>query len=856
MTKAFRQEARFRSEATSIWPQAGVPRLIAAFILWLALAVMASLSLPAKAWAQEAPVQISELDNWQSTALRAEQAIDSKRASSAAFEQLRGDLTAFRQEFQAEKSKNEQRIRTLEGQLAALGAAPTDGATEPADIAQLRNHLTIQLNQLRVPRIIAEEAFSRADGLIGEVDSIIRERRTKHLLERGPSPLNPALWPDAIAALSWAGRTVWLETRSQIVSDTTAERIWGNLPEILFLVLLGSLLVLRGRPWAHRMGEYLRGLGARGTGVWTFIVSLLQVILPLFGIIALTAALDVTGILGVRGTLMLDHLPGWALILLSFHWLGDQLFKANREVSLMPMAVQRRGEAKLMVDLWAVILVTQDVLLQLYQLENTARDTQAVLSFPLILAAALVLYRLNRLGVARRGLAQVGQATAEAEGREPEQERRITIGANRLFEVVRRGAFLLGYLAPVLAAVGYVNAAEALIYPAIMTLLLLAALFVLQRFAGDLFGFLSGQGEAARDSLVLVGVGFVLSLLSLPLMALIWGARVADLTELWSKFLAGFSIGETQISPVAFLSFVVIFAIGYGLTRVVQSTLRTSFLPKTNIDPGGQNAIVSGLGYVGVFLAALVAISMAGLDLSSLAIVAGALSVGIGFGLQTIVSNFVSGIILLVERPISKGDWIEVGGLMGYVRDISVRSTRIETFDRSDVIVPNSDLITGTVTNYTRGNTVGRVIVPVGVAYGTDPRRVEAILNEIAQSHPMVLLKPAPSVIFQGFGADSLDFEIRAILRDVNWVLSVKSDLNYEIAARFAAEEIEIPFAQRDLWIRNPEALVPGQSAEHRAGETEQARSGSKAEEAVAMARPDLEDLQISDEGGDSDADR
>ncbi|EBA17676.1 mechanosensitive ion channel family protein [Roseobacter sp. SK209-2-6] len=814
-----------------------VPDLGLRFFRFWCFTFFLILSLTVSALAQTGDRNSDYYQGWLKTALRAEEAIDASRASSAAFEVLRKDLVDYRQAFQRASSENVQRITTLEGQLQALGEAPADGSDEPVDIASLRNALTLQLNQLKVPHIVADEAFRRADGLISEIDSIIRERRTKRLLERGPTPLNPNSWQAALAAISKTWLALWYETETQVRNGTTIQQTMNDLPGILVFLILGALLLLRGRHWARRLGDRLRAFGGRGTGVWSFVISLLQVILPLAGVIVLVITVELTGILSIRGSLILEHLPGWAFILLSFHWLGEQLLAARRERDLIEVEAGRRREARLMIDLLALVLVLQDVIRQFGLLENISAEVNAVLSFPLILAAALVLLRLNRLG-----LRQVG-AAREDEG---DGEGRIAAGASRIVSFIRRSAYLLSFAAPPLAAIGYVNAAEAMIYPAIDTLFLMAVVAILQRFFGDLFGWLSGRGQSVHDSLFSVGTGFVLALLSVPMLALIWGARTADLTELWAKFLDGFQIGETKISPSIFLSFVVVFAIGYVLTRLVQSSLRNSLLPKTRIDAGGQNAIVSGTGYVGVFLAALVAISTAGLDLSSLAIVAGALSVGIGFGLQTIVSNFVSGIILLVERPISKGDWIEVGGLMGYVRDISVRSTRIETFDRSDVIVPNSDLITGTVTNYTRGNTVGRVIVPVGVAYGTDPRRVEGILSEIAQAHPMVLMNPAPSVVFQGFGADSLDFEIRAILRDVNWVLSVKSDMNYEIARRFEEEGIEIPFAQRDIWIRNPESLTAGAT---RNAATEMTKT-------LETTKPDLTDLQDGEAEGDGDADR
>ena len=366
---------------------------------------------------------------------------------------------------------------------------------------------------------------------------------------------------------------------------------------------------------------------------------------------------------------------------------------------------------------------------------------------------------------------------------------------------------LISAISLILSIIGYRSASNALLFPSILSFGLVAGLILTFEAVRDFCAIIAEDSVSGHDGLVAVAINAALILGSVPLFALIWGARMANLTEVWTQFKSGVKLGDVQISPGALLALIVVFVIGYIITRVIQRTLKNKILPKTKMDTGGQNAIVSGFGYAGIFVAALIAITFAGIDLSSLAIVAGALSVGIGFGLQNIVSNFVSGIILLIERPISVGDWIEVGGNMGTVTNISVRSTSIQTFDKSDLIIPNADLIASTVTNYTRGNSIGRVILPVGVAYGNDTRKISELLQSIVEGHPMVTKNPPPSVVFQGFGADSLNFEIRAVLSDINYGLSVKSELNHQITESFADNNIEIPFAQRDIWIRNPEAL-------------------------------------------------
>ncbi|MEE9342236.1 MAG: mechanosensitive ion channel domain-containing protein, partial [Gammaproteobacteria bacterium] len=184
---------------------------------------------------------------------------------------------------------------------------------------------------------------------------------------------------------------------------------------------------------------------------------------------------------------------------------------------------------------------------------------------------------------------------------------------------------------------------------------------------------------------------------------------------------------------------------------------------------------------------------------------AGALSVGIGFGLQNIVNNFVSGLILLFERPIKTGDWVVVGQTEGYVKRIRIRATQIQTFDRSDVIVPNSELISHQLTNWMYQNQHGRARIPVGVAYGSDTEKVKDLLLAVAADHSRVIktsIAPEPNVLFLGFGDSALNFELRVFIYNISDRLSVVSELNFAIDKAFREQGIEIPFPQRDVHIR------------------------------------------------------
>ncbi|RWC31441.1 MAG: mechanosensitive ion channel family protein [Mesorhizobium sp.] len=310
----------------------------------------------------------------------------------------------------------------------------------------------------------------------------------------------------------------------------------------------------------------------------------------------------------------------------------------------------------------------------------------------------------------------------------------------------------------------------------------------------------SSYEDTALDQLglvVSVAINVMIVLVFLPLILLMSGFQPGDIQAWAYKLATGINIGSVTISVTGILSGIVVFIIGYFLTRWFQGWLDGSVMARGKVDTGVRNSIRLAVGYAGVALAALVGISAAGIDLSSLALVAGALSLGIGFGLQNVVSNFVSGLILLAERPFKVGDWIVAGDVSGTVKKISVRATEIETFQRQSVILPNSNLINNAVGNWTHRNKLGRIDIKVGVAYGSDVKQVHAVLLEIARGHPMVLKNPEPFVLFSNFGPAALEFEIRVFLADVMNGNIAQNDIRFAVLQRFSGEHIEIPSTPR-----------------------------------------------------------
>lgn len=273
------------------------------------------------------------------------------------------------------------------------------------------------------------------------------------------------------------------------------------------------------------------------------------------------------------------------------------------------------------------------------------------------------------------------------------------------------------------------------------------------------------------------------------------------------------SFGEIEITPAILLTAVLIILVAYGISRLLQRMLRRGVFERIRLNEGSQSAICRLLHIIIMCIGVFIAIEYTGINLTTLAAVSAVLLVGIGLGLQNITHNFISGLILLFERPVQEGDFVEVGGVQGSVQAVNAYSTKVYTLDNVTIIVPNSKFLSENVINWSYQDSKVRIHVSVGVSYGSDVELVAEALQEVGRAHPEVLSDPEPQIQFLSFGDSSLNFDLLVWIADPTRQYFVVSDLNFAIVQAFRERDITIPFPQRDLHVRSavPIALSPSE---------------------------------------------
>jgi len=731
---------------------------------------------------------------------------------------VRGQVQPLSDELRTIIAEEQRRLEGVNARLAQLGPAPDakSGATESSDVAQERTQQEklqkVLDEQLRIARFQNEKAT--------QLSTAIAERRrelfTNTLFARSSPLVSPVLWLDVIRS----GPT----EISQIVHffrdwwEQAADRL-----DLTRAVIVGlfALLLAAGAP---RLIRFVYSFENRAMdrvepsrlsrALMALQVSIGASLVPVLACVAVYMLLE-----------GLDLMPDRVAEVLRAFLIGLSIFFVGRAIAMGVVPITKPQwrvfevsdamamRIRVVVSLVAIIVTTGRTL------EALSRAVFSPLTISIVLkgvTAVLVALAIMQL---LRGAPddEVAQAKADEACLGPETP---TVERSTWLRLV---GWLVVLTIIVAAAAGYVALAAFLAQQTVWISVVAVFATLLAIIIDEAIGRgLSSEGRLGRqmrraiglrsgsiDQISILASGILrLALFTIAFFLVLapWGVDGGDLTGYVKSAFFGFTVAGVTISISTIVSAVAVFGIGLFLTRSIQRWLEMRYLPHTGLDIGLRNSIRTIFGYIGVTVATALAISQAGLSLDKITIVAGALSVGIGFGLQSIVNNFVSGLILLWERPLRVGDWIVLGDEQGFVRRISVRATEVETFDKASLIVPNSEFISGRVKNWMHKDRVGRIIIPVGVAYGTDAELVRKVLLEAALGHREVLSEPKPRVFFIKFGDSSLDFELRCFV-DVDSMLSVRSDLMFDILRRINAAGIEIPFPRRTLEVQGMEDL-------------------------------------------------
>jgi potassium-dependent mechanosensitive channel len=717
--------------------------------------------------------------------------------------------------------------------LDAIGTAPAEGeppedaalAAERALIAERRSR---SLGRAARASVALARARDLLEGTVAEETAALLGA----LQERTVSPLMPGAAMTAVAqvgdrltelgeafARSWRSGDLpdlWYQSGAALLV-VVALGILAGLPLRHWLLLaLGPDRTIE-RPSATRKLEAALGLTLANAVVPAVVIFALQSVLSasptaagdlkVIVDVVLRVAFDVVPLLGLAYAVLVPDRPAWRISTLTdasaarvfgamSTYAAVLLVMAPGLVALSPLYVHGRS----------------------FDLAGSRTELGALAGLVAVILFGLAMLNLVRRRNWRRRPEDASEGTEQELGGALAHTALILVAAGVIASMI-------------LCAIGYVNLGAFVVSSMTRTLILLGYVLGLRvLFRQGLRVATSDEnavGRWLRHRLVLdddaaarlffwvmLAVDVVGATLLVGTIAIMWGLPGAVLDQATDLAVNGIDVGGFNLSLVNIAIAIGVFVALLTGVRVFQRFLADRVLVQTRLELGVRDALATGVSYVGYVFAALITFAVLGLDVSNVALIFGALSVGIGFGLQHVVSNFVSGLILLVQRPIKTGDWIVVGDQQGYVRRISVISTEIQTFDAAAVIIPNSTMLSSQVINWHLHSKLGRVIIRVGVSYDSDPEQVREILLACAQQNPDLLKRPAPQVLFQEFGDSSLNFEVRFFLREIDELLRVSSDLRFAIKKAFAEAGIEIPFPQRDLHIRGAGPLAKLVSAE------------------------------------------
>jgi potassium-dependent mechanosensitive channel len=694
------------------------------------------------------------------------------------------------------------RFNEIKARLADIGVAPTDGTAEDPAIVQERAKLNAERNDINKLTADAENLSVAATKLGNRITSLRRDLFAAAIFKR------TAMSYGVIMDAKQAAEVEFSDFNRVVGSWITF--VWkfksGSLISALLLSVLAAFILISGgyrlfSPMISReiQVEKPNYISRLSVAFWS--TTLPSLAIAGFAVI-IYFLLRNFNVLRPDIDMMVSTLLS-TIVGICFVWMLTHAVLAPNSAHWRLVNISNGGAKLLLRSIVALAIVNG--------LDYLLTGVSVALNSPLVLTVAKSFFASTIGGFILFAMAFIRPVIADGEN--PDKKGRpwprvisVTVALSGLWLI---GASLFGY----------VGLARFISTQIVVTGAILVTMYI---------GLLSGKAVSRQEALADTVVGRFLAsrfqlnavnidqaglvaglliyagvlLIGVPLIMLQWGFRIEDI-EFWVyRVFTDIQIGNINISVIGLLAGIAVFVIGLFATRWFQRWLDGNVLARSKVDVGVRNSVKTGLGYLGIALAALVGISAAGIDLSSIALVAGALSLGIGFGLQNIVSNFVSGLILLAERPFKVGDYVVTGTTEGIVKRISVRATEIETFQHQSIIVPNSELINASVGNWTHRNNMGRTEIPIGVSYDSDPRKVMDILLEIAMNHPKVMSEPEPMVVFVGFGSFSLDFELRVHLADLMGGVGVRNDLRLAIFERFKEENIEIPLPQRNLNIK------------------------------------------------------